>query len=71
VNVPVLDVLIVGGLQVPGMGGVFVEVPGSGGGMLLMHWSPIGEKVGVMREFTVTGMLLQTEVSQVVIQHAK
>jgi hypothetical protein len=56
VVVPVRVVFIVGGLQVPVIGGVFLELVGNAGGGAFRHNGPIGMKVGVICETMLTVM---------------
>ena len=49
---------MVAGVHVPVMGGVFVELPGRGGGALLTHSGPIGVNVGITGLRTVTRRLV-------------
>ena len=59
-NVPDEVVLIVSGLQVPVIGGVFVELGGSAGGALFMQRGPICANTGVICAVMVTSIVVTT-----------
>ena len=56
--VPTLAVLIVAGLHVPVIAGIFVELVGNTGGMLFWQSGPIALKVGVIVSGTSITMVM-------------